>query len=177
MENGDMYGVDMAKPGAQEYYNSVFQLIAAWDVDFVKVDDLGGRQPENSGGAGKPSITAARPMVFSISPGPMPLDQGEFAAEHAKHVAQSATIFGDKLAGAQESVRSLCAVGEVQTRQDTIPMPTCYRWARFAWKRKRSLTFHQRRTANDDDAMGDFPFAADDGRRHAQERRFHACRC
>jgi hypothetical protein len=80
--NGDMYGVDMAKPGAQEYYNSVFQLIASWDVDFVKVDDLGGRKPETA--AVREAIDrSGRPMVFSISPGPMPLDQGEFAAEHA----------------------------------------------------------------------------------------------
>ncbi|HEY4721894.1 MAG TPA: Melibiase subfamily, partial [Anaerolineae bacterium] len=28
--NPDMYGVDMTKPGAQEYYNSVFELIASW---------------------------------------------------------------------------------------------------------------------------------------------------
>jgi alpha-galactosidase len=35
-----MYGVDMAKPGAQEYYNSVFDQFAAWGLDFVKVDDL-----------------------------------------------------------------------------------------------------------------------------------------
>ena len=35
-----MYGVDMSKPGAQEYYNSVFALLASWDLDYVKVDDL-----------------------------------------------------------------------------------------------------------------------------------------
>src|SRR4029079_18009585 len=38
--NTDMYGVDMSKPGAQEYYDSVFALMASWDLDFVKVDDL-----------------------------------------------------------------------------------------------------------------------------------------
>ena len=38
--NTDMYGVDMTKPGAQEYYDSVFALFAAWGVDFVKVDDI-----------------------------------------------------------------------------------------------------------------------------------------
>lgn len=35
-----IYGVDMTKPGAQEYYNSVFALLAEWGVDFVKVDDV-----------------------------------------------------------------------------------------------------------------------------------------
>jgi len=38
--NPDMYGVDMTKAGAQEYYDSVFDLIASWGVDFVKVDDI-----------------------------------------------------------------------------------------------------------------------------------------
>jgi hypothetical protein len=44
--NGDMYGVDMSKPGAQEYFDSVFTLLAAWDLDFVKVDDLAGHAAE-----------------------------------------------------------------------------------------------------------------------------------
>ena len=39
--NSDMFGVDMTKPGAQEYYDSVFKLIASWGVDFVKVDEIG----------------------------------------------------------------------------------------------------------------------------------------
>ena len=38
--NGDMYGVDASKPGAQAYYDSIFQLYASWGVDFVKVDDI-----------------------------------------------------------------------------------------------------------------------------------------
>lgn len=37
--NTDMYGVDPSKPGAQTYYDSLFQLYASWTVDFVKVDD------------------------------------------------------------------------------------------------------------------------------------------
>ena len=36
----DMYGVDMTKPGAQAYYDSIFALVASWGVDFVKIDDL-----------------------------------------------------------------------------------------------------------------------------------------
>ena len=31
---------DYQKPGAQEYYNSIFELYAEWGVDFVKVDDI-----------------------------------------------------------------------------------------------------------------------------------------
>src|SRR5262245_1313440 len=33
--NTDMYGVDMSKPGAQEYYDSVLALLASWEIDFV----------------------------------------------------------------------------------------------------------------------------------------------
>ncbi|MGO9109176.1 MAG: alpha-L-arabinofuranosidase C-terminal domain-containing protein, partial [Thermoguttaceae bacterium] len=76
--NGDMYGVNMSKPGAQEYYDSVFALMASWDLDFVKVDDL-------SSPYHKPEIEAirkaidksGRPIVFSTSPGATPLNQGQ----------------------------------------------------------------------------------------------------
>jgi len=35
-----MYGVDMSKPGAQEYYNSLVELYKEWNVDFIKMDDI-----------------------------------------------------------------------------------------------------------------------------------------
>lgn len=35
-----MYGVDMSKPGAQEYYNSLAELYAEWGVDYIKIDDI-----------------------------------------------------------------------------------------------------------------------------------------
>ncbi len=76
--NTDMCGVDMTKPGAQEYYDSVFAQLAAWGVDFVKVDDL-------SSPYHKPEIEAirkaidqsGRDMAFSTSPGATPVAQGE----------------------------------------------------------------------------------------------------
>ena len=33
-----MWGVDMTKPGSQSYYDSVAELYASWDVDFIKVE-------------------------------------------------------------------------------------------------------------------------------------------
>ena len=86
--NPDMYGVDMSKPGAQEYYNSVFQLMASWDLDFVKVDDLSRpyhtaeieairKAIDNVAGGG------GRPIAFSTSPGATPIAQGEHIATHA----------------------------------------------------------------------------------------------
>jgi alpha-galactosidase len=38
--NTDMYGLDMSKPGAQDYYDSILQLYAAWGVDYIKADDI-----------------------------------------------------------------------------------------------------------------------------------------
>ncbi len=82
--NTDMYGVDMSKPGAQEYYDALFELIAAWDVDLVKVDDLS--RPYH-----KPEIEAirkaidhtGRAIVFSTSPGETPVPEGAHVADHA----------------------------------------------------------------------------------------------
>jgi alpha-galactosidase len=84
--NPDMWGVDMSMPGAQEYYNSVFQLIASWDVDFVKVDDLSRPYDEH-----QPEIEAirkaidrtGRPIVLSTSPGETPLAAADHVATHA----------------------------------------------------------------------------------------------
>src|SRR5262249_10614950 len=74
--NADMYGVDMSKPGAQAYYDSVFQLFAAWGVDFVKVDDMARpyfpQAPEIEA-VHRAIAHAGRPMVLSLSPGETPL--------------------------------------------------------------------------------------------------------
>ena len=84
--NPDMYGIDMSKPGAQEYYDSVFKLIASWEVDFVKVDDLsrpyGEHHPEIEA-VRKAIDRAGRPIVLSMSPGETPLDAAEHASMHA----------------------------------------------------------------------------------------------
>ena len=80
--NGDMYGVDMSKPGAQDYYDSVFKQIASWGVDFVKVDDLAGHTAEIA--AIRTAIDrSGRPMVLSISPGGTRVEAAGFIASQA----------------------------------------------------------------------------------------------
>jgi len=84
--NPDMYGVDMAKPGAQAYYDSVFALLAEWGVDYVKVDDLSRpyfqNQPEVE--AIRRAIDkAGRPMVLSLSPGATDLRAADHVTTHA----------------------------------------------------------------------------------------------
>ena len=84
--NSDMYGVDMSRPGAQDYYDSVFSLIASWGVDFVKVDDISRPYARN-----EPEIEAVRraidrsgrAMVLSLSPGETDIREAAHAAAHA----------------------------------------------------------------------------------------------
>jgi alpha-galactosidase len=64
----DMYTVAAGKPGAQEYYNSLFKMYASWELDFVKVDDLSGRTSEIEM-VRKAIDNCGRPIVISISPG------------------------------------------------------------------------------------------------------------
>jgi len=85
--NPDMYGVDLNKPGAQEYYDSLFNLYASWGVDFVKVDDIA-RPYDAMQQAEIEAIRRAidkngRPMVLSLSPGDTPIERGEHVMNHA----------------------------------------------------------------------------------------------
>lgn len=82
--NGDMFGVDMTKPGAQEYYDSVFALFASWDLDYVKVDDLSSPYHTDEIEAIRKAIDkTGRPIVFSTSPGATPVSKGEHIETHA----------------------------------------------------------------------------------------------
>lgn len=88
--NTDMYGVDATKEGAQEYYNSLFDLYASWGVDFVKVDDCSrsfiGFTDYFDGEIEliRHAIDqCGRAMVLSLSPGPTPIDRAEHLKKHA----------------------------------------------------------------------------------------------
>jgi alpha-galactosidase len=81
----DNYGVDMSKPGAQEWYDSVFAQLASWGLDYVKVDDISSPasssdnryQAEEIEAIRKAIGKCGRPVVLSLSPGPAPLAQAE----------------------------------------------------------------------------------------------------
>ncbi len=62
------YGVDMTKPGAQEYYDSVLEYLDENGVDFVKVDDIA-EQPAEILGIVKAIEKVRRPIFLSLSPG------------------------------------------------------------------------------------------------------------
>ncbi|MEO5715459.1 MAG: glycoside hydrolase family 27 protein [Luteolibacter sp.] len=82
--NPDMYGVDMTKPGAQAYYDSIMELVASWEVDFVKIDDLS--RPyhlKEIEGIRKAIDKTGLPIIFSTSPGETPVDKGAHVMNHA----------------------------------------------------------------------------------------------
>ena len=82
--NPDMFGVDVSKPGGQEYYDSIFSQFARWGVDFVKVDDLSRPYHKEEIAAIRRAIDlCGQPMVFSTSPGATPLDEGDDIAAKA----------------------------------------------------------------------------------------------
>ncbi len=84
--NPDMYGVDVTRPGGQEYYDSIFEMAAAWGADFVKVDDIS--RPYDAMQQGeieairKAIDKTGRPIVLSLSPGETPLSKGEHVSSH-----------------------------------------------------------------------------------------------
>ena len=82
--NGDMCGVDMTREGAQEYYNSIFELYAEWGVDFVKVDDIARPYHKAEVEAVNRAIkNSGRDMVLSLSPGSAPLGEAQHMSEWA----------------------------------------------------------------------------------------------
>jgi alpha-galactosidase len=67
----DTYGVDMSKPGAQEYYNSLAELYASWGADYIKADDLSTPARVSEILALHEALkNSGRPIVLSLSPGP-----------------------------------------------------------------------------------------------------------
>jgi len=79
-----MYGLNMSKPGAQKYLNSILELYKDWDVDFIKVDDIARPyHKEEIEGYRKAIENCGRPIVLSISPGETPLADSAHVKEYA----------------------------------------------------------------------------------------------
>jgi hypothetical protein len=83
-----MIGIDMTKPGAQEYYNSVLELYKDWGVDYIKADDtlFPGREKEIEG-ISNAIKNAGRPIVLSLSPG------GLVSTDRIDHLRQNANLW------------------------------------------------------------------------------------
>lgn len=80
----DNYTVVSTKDGAQEYYNSIFELYAEWGVDFIKIDDLSRPYHQEEIEMIRKAIdNTGRAIVLSTSPGATPIDKQEHVKSHA----------------------------------------------------------------------------------------------
>ena len=81
---GDNYTIVADRPGAQEYYNSIFDLYASWGVDFVKIDDLSRPYHQAEIEMIRKAIDrTGRPIVLSMSPGETDVNKADHAVGHA----------------------------------------------------------------------------------------------
>lgn len=84
----DMYGIDMSKPGAQAYYDSIIELYAEWNVDFIKADDmLWPYHDAEIEGLSRAMQRANRKMVLSLSPGV------DMTTDRYNHLKQHCELF------------------------------------------------------------------------------------
>ena len=82
--NTDMYGVDLSRPGAQDYYDSILKLYADWGVDYIKADDIARPAHREEIAALHRAIgKTGRPIVLSLSPGPAMIKDVAFLQENA----------------------------------------------------------------------------------------------
>jgi hypothetical protein len=82
--NSDMYGVDMSRPGAQQYYDSLVSMYAGWGVDYIKADDIA--RPihrEEIAALHRAIVKSGRPIVLSLSPGPTAVKDLAFIQQNA----------------------------------------------------------------------------------------------
>jgi hypothetical protein len=82
--NGDMYGVDVSRPGGQQYYDSLLDLYSSWGVDYIKADDIARPVHHDEIAALHRAISkTGRAIVLSLSPGPATLKDLAFLQENA----------------------------------------------------------------------------------------------
>ncbi|MEO7715530.1 MAG: NPCBM/NEW2 domain-containing protein [Capsulimonas sp.] len=80
----DMYGVRGDTAAGQAYYDSLFRLYASWGVDYVKMDDTSVPYHKDEINAVRNAIDkCGRSIVYSLSPGETPIDQGSHVVAHA----------------------------------------------------------------------------------------------
>jgi alpha-galactosidase len=82
--NSDMYGIDMSRPGARAYYDSIIGMYAGWGVDFIKADDiLRPAHHEEIAAIHQAIVATGRPIVLSLSPGPARAEDVAFLRRNA----------------------------------------------------------------------------------------------
>jgi hypothetical protein len=91
--NQEMYGLDLSKPGAQAYYDSVAKLLADWEIDFVKADDIAmPYYAEEIAALSSALRRSGRDIVLSLSPGGVAPDRN---VEHARGLSEMRRVSKD----------------------------------------------------------------------------------
>lgn len=89
------YGVDMKKPGAQEFYNSWIAQLAEWGVDFIKADDIV-PYPEEVKALAQAIQASGRPIILSLSPGDHVKDKDLPALKQGQMLRVTPDIWDDE---------------------------------------------------------------------------------
>ena len=88
----NMYGINMTREGGQAYYDSLAELYASWEVDFIKADDMnswdgeGNQEPYHTDeieGIAEGIAKTGRPIALSLSPGAARLCNARHLRRHA----------------------------------------------------------------------------------------------
>ena len=80
----DMYGVKGATPAGRAYYDSLMRLYGQWGVDYIKMDDTSAPYHADEIEAVHQAILkSGRSIVYSLSPGETPIEQGAHVAARA----------------------------------------------------------------------------------------------
>lgn len=152
--NTDMYGVEALRPGAQRYYDSLFELYASWGVDYVKVDDILDSYREGEIELIRKAIShSGREMVLSLSCGPVGVERAEHLGRNASMWRISADFWDswDDLEDQFERCRQWSGYGGAGHWPDTDMLPLGHiairscehglgdRWTRFTKDEQMTL--------------------------------------
>ncbi len=124
-----MFGVDMAKPGAQAYYDSLAELYASWGVDYIKADDMAMPydRMEEVRALSRALVRAGRPVVLSLSPGPAHPLLAQDLRRYA-HLWRVTADFWDDWKSLRGSFRPGPALDAAHRDPRAGPTWTCCRW-------------------------------------------------
>jgi alpha-galactosidase len=64
-----MVGISYSKPGAQEFINSWVEMLAAYGVDYIKIDGMGNRNAADVEAWSKAIRQSGRPILLDVTQG------------------------------------------------------------------------------------------------------------
>lgn len=175
--NTDMYGIDAEKPGAREYYESLFSLYESWGVDFIKVDDICRELPAAEGELMLISDAlrnCGRDMVLSLSPGAALPEKAELYKE-ISNMWRITDDFWDnwpQLYDMFDRAQTWCIHAGAGHFPDCDMLPVGAILQDYGPDR-RVDEVHAGRAAHHDDPLGHCAFAYDDRQRAYKARRVH----